>query len=727
MTLSKRLSWICFLFLAPLSPLLAQADDSITLEFKSPNYQEGLWETHEGGVLKTKDFDLQAKDIVYEKRNSEEILTHKLTAENNLLLVYQGRLFKADKFEYDFVKQEGVLKNGNLKYDLWYVQGKTILITPEKEIIVENGSLTSCPKDHSEWKIQTSSLKILNNSIISASSVVIYFLKLPIFWLPYFKVDINQIKGIPIKNRIHFRGASGTTLNFRYRFFSQNDWNTFLRLDYNLKGKAGLGLDAEYDSEENQSHFSSKNYITTNDIPAEQKKKTRFKIESDYRIRVESDYRKSLDNGKTTLELNFDYLSDYNLLFDQGDSFLHETPGKTDFRLRRLDPFWITNFYTRLRINSFETVKQELPTIEFNIKPLALFDTGIFSSSYLKISYLNFVFSEQEEASEEGQEEPTQQSNDFESLRTVFKQDFYKTFWLSHVSFTPKLNFTGIFYSNSPDEDPVWTHVQKASYIFQSDFSKKYSNYTHILTPFLEHEIVSKPSTEISKHYIFDSDDTLTYLNLIKFGLRNSLYLKQNDFLNRKINLSLYAHFFPNNSTIEHKLPQWITELDFKQNPRTTHLIKFVWNAPRRYVDFFQYRLLSSLTEKLTASFELSHRSPTYWRKADRSSYYLEALLSEESLIDSPVSYPRDALITKFHYQVTPLDSIAWYARFVKNAKPGFRPFEEHKIEYETKLHCNWALKLAYEKTMRKSHGFSVNLTLLDSIPKTKPLPKVFY
>lgn len=711
----------CSILLLSLAFLLASFNPSlekVELNLNQPSYQDGVWQSTQGGVIANDLFRVQAQNISYTKKDD----AHFLDAKGNVFLFYQDRPFKAQSFHYDFITKKGHLKKASFNYDLWFIRGKDVFIDSDGKVSVDEAELTSCPSSDSEWSALASELTVTEKSLIHTSNLVLKFLKLPFFWLPRLDIDTDEVKGIPIKNRIHFRGARGTSLALSYRFLSLSDWEAFLRLDYNFKKRGGVGLDFNYENQQDDTSYFAKNFITI----GPQKSLTSTNPLPQNRYHIEGEFQQSFEQGKTSLEVRYDRLSDYQLISEYGESYTYEQPNKTELRLRRIGHYWISNFYSRVRINPFETVKQELPSVEFSLKPYLIPHTSIFATSRVKLSYLNFVFSDEPAYKHANKKKQEESLDNFDSLRFVLKQDFFRSFWFQNVNFTPRANITGIYYSSGPHAKAVWTHVQSIGYHIQSDFYKHTNNYKHILSPYIDHKLISRPSTAISEHYVFDNDDMLSYLNQIEYGINNALYTKKEGFLERPVSFKVYSYFFPNNATINHKSSQIYFDSYLKNNDRNQHFFQVVWNFPKKHLDFLLYRLSSTLTQKLTTNLEFSHRSANFWRKADRSDFSLEALLEETDMFNTPLSFKRDTILTGLHYQLSPVQSISWATRFVIGSEGRFSSFKEQKLEFTSEIRCNWLLKLAYERTMLEPHRFSISLSLRDSIPKSKPLPRKF-
>src|SRR5262249_24126937 len=113
------------------------------------------------------------------------------------------------------------------------------------------------------------------------------------------------------------------------------------------------------------------------------------------RYRFEGMFSKKMHDDKTSVKFTYDRISDKDMpgvYYDRDFDF--DTAERTQLLIRREEPQWIGTLNTRVRINSFQTVKQELPTLEVNFKSFDLRHTGIIFENLASASYLNFEYSE---------------------------------------------------------------------------------------------------------------------------------------------------------------------------------------------------------------------------------------------------------------------------------------------------------------------------------------------
>ncbi len=70
-----------------------------------------LFETHSGAIIIGDGIRLQAKNILYTRDLNSEKKVHTVIAEGDVMIVYDHRIFIADKIEYNFIAKTGLLYN----------------------------------------------------------------------------------------------------------------------------------------------------------------------------------------------------------------------------------------------------------------------------------------------------------------------------------------------------------------------------------------------------------------------------------------------------------------------------------------------------------------------------------------------------------------------------------------------------------------------------------------
>ena len=185
---------------------------------------------------------------------------------------------------------------------------------------------------------------------------------------------------VPLR-RIRFGSDSefGTSVETRWhlaRLLGRKDpeWlESQLAVDYFSKRGIGAGVDAEYQTDEAKGFFQS--YII-DDRGEDDLSRYRKNIEPDQDLRGRFSFRHRQylpEDWQLTTEVS--YLSDRNFLeWFYRDEFHNDKGQETLVYLKRLRDNWAFSILGKIRINDFETMTEELPSLEYHLKGQSFWD-----------------------------------------------------------------------------------------------------------------------------------------------------------------------------------------------------------------------------------------------------------------------------------------------------------------------------------------------------------------
>ena len=317
---------------------------------------------------------------------------------------------------------------------------------------------------------------------------------------------------------------------------------------------------------------------------------------------------------------------------------------RTELIVRHQRENFITNFITRVRVNPFQTIKQELPTLELNFKPYAIGSTGViwenaFQASYLDFSYANDII----------------HAPDFNSTRCEYTTKILRPYQLGYFTLTPELGSTNIYYGNSPQNDAKLLSLALMGVTAQTTLSKTWENYKQVLEPYAKWTYLTAPTVPPPDHYIFDIDDGWARLNTVRIGVRQNL-LRRSSCCNiyRLFTADLYTFAFINTPTQPTAFPKVFLDLSFNSSRTLKHTLLTAWDFRFNELDKFNFRTDWTVSNDLAISFEWRHRSRYSFRKAVTHNYILESFRTVNELLHSQLSDRRDTLLVHLFYQFHP-------------------------------------------------------------------------
>lgn len=668
----------------------AQALEGMTVDLRHPEFAEGILKTEQGGVISAEGIRIQAKKISYERRQDGSQAICKIEAEGDLLIEFNNYVFIGERLEYNFIEKTGVIFNGKTTVEPWFFGGEQILLNSDGSYTIYNSFLTTSENSEMEWKLSAEKATLFPNSDLCAKEFKFKYHNFPLFWLPSIKVNLDFIKDFPIKYSARWGGRQGPRIEFLYEIFSWRRWKTFARFDYRLTRGPGFGLESYYRSDDRKEVFESISYVARDSSLDSRKEKTRY--------RLQGSYSNSFFDNSVTLNLTYDKLSDKLMATDYSDSGLHlEYPGATGIKIRRQADNWIANLRSTIRLNTFQTIKQELPTFEVTWKPYTLGSSKVISNQVFRASYLDFQYADH-----------IHQLNDFHSPRIQYLQQLYRTFRMNSLIITPKIGGTAIYYGSVPEENERWLILGAFKVDAKMPFYKKHDCFTHTLVPFASYNLFTMPTSKPKEHYIFDINDGLYELNLLQFGIEQSFYFKNNNLLiNRPLNLSIFANAFFDSKTYHKTIPKIYGLAEFYLTPRIKYTASTAWDFEHGILDHFNLRAQWTCNANMALSAEYRHRSPYDFRKADRTNFFLDAYKSPHRLLDSPLSDRRDTILLDLFYRFHPLWAFGFQSRHGWNRKsqPVYNEFE---IDLLGKPHAAWQVKFSYQHRENDHHRFTV-------------------
>ncbi len=661
----------------------------ITLDLREPTLSDGVLTTESGGVIEGPDFRLQAKKIAYKKTDCEI----KLEAEGDLILEFGDYIFVGRSLVYNFLEKKGILYDGRTSVDPWFLGGEEIILCPDNSFIIQNGFASTSENYKTEWQIEVKKAHLKEKHLLSARDVKFRFFSLPLFWMPCFRINLDSIFDSPFRYTVRFGGAQGPRVGMTYEIFSWERWKTFLRLDYRFKRGLGGGLDIAYKSPNHKEYLRSINYIAEDTTRFDRKERTRYRI---YGL-----YQNTYDCDRTSLEITYDKVSDKEMATDYKDQGLYlDTTKRTQIDLRRQEDNFIMNLLFRFRVNDFQTVKQELPTLTLNFHPYTLGKTGIIAESFLKASYLELEYTEKKT-----------KVHDYNSPRYQVVQTLYRPYNFKSFKFTPEISGVAIYYGNSPDKLERWLTTFCTQATLQTDLMKTYGSCKHVITPYLKYHYCAFPSTPPEDLFVFDIDDGWYYLNALRFGFYNNFFIKKRcDTISRKLYLDLFSYAFFDTHTIDQRIPKIYTDLIYDVNDFMRLSSKFAYDLDHGVIDHLTGRLDWTVSSNLAFKFEYRTRSAYSWRKVDHYNFTLDSFLNEEKLKESSLSDERDTFLFNLFYRFNPSFALQFQSRTGWGRKKEPK-YNEYQVDILGTLRSSWHLKFSY-RHKENDDRFSINFNI---------------
>jgi hypothetical protein len=664
----------------------------ITVDLREPVWSEGVLTTEKGGLIQGPNLRIQARKILYKRKIVDGKPVFAIEAEDELILEFGEYVFIGKRLEYDFQTKSGIIYEGRSTIEPWYFGGERIELLPDGSYTVSNGFVTTSENYNTNWQIAVEKAVLTENRLLNATNVEFRFIKLPLFWLPSFKMNLDSIFDAPVRYLFRWGGHQGPRIGAIYEVFSWNRFKTFLHMDYRVKRGFGGGIETAYRSADHRAEFRTINYVAKDSSISNPHERTRYRFQGLYHNTIVED--------KVSLDISYDKLSDKDMATDYNDRGLElDTAGRTELQMRHQSDNWITNLYSRIRLNNFQTINQELPTLETRWKPFLLGHTGLISDSYYRGSYLDFKYANN-----------LKDVEDYHSSRLELSHRSYRPFVSKLVTITPEAGIVGILYGTTransgliecgnkpPKHGPRSIGIALLGCEANTTFYRLYRDMKHVMMPYIKYNYYTSPSLSPKEHYIFDIDDGWYRLNVLRFGLQQSLLVKSsNGLIGRRIMVDIYANAFFNTPTIERTIPYVYTKLEFRSLTTINHTITGAWDFQRANLSFLNIRTEWTYDADLALAAEFRHRNSYAWRKVEYSNYILDSYRSENQLRHSSLSDRRSTFLVHMFYRFYPnwaieLESREGWDRLCE------RNYREFEVDLLTTLSSAWRMKFSYQ------------------------------
>jgi hypothetical protein len=279
------------------------------------------------------------------------------------------------------------------------------------------------------------------------------------------------------------------------------------------------------------------------------------------------------------------------------------------------------------------------------------------------------------------------------------------------VTLTPKAGLTGIFYTRSPEHDAIGQLVYRYGGDLSTRFIRCSTSTRHLIEPYLSYLGFSRPQAGVDDHFTFDIHDGYTRLDQLRFGLRNWVFLNQDEPFLPLLQWDLYSYGFFGARSFSQVIPKAFTDVRINR-PNWAFIAAVAWNLQERLLDYSNLRFLWTVNASLAFSLEFRHRSSFDWRKAEHENYMVDFARPLSELLDSPLSDRRNTFLTKAHIRFSPRWNmqIETHHGWDRKDEPNYHGA---KVEFYTMLTSTWQLRVSYEYTPYDPFRISYNFRLI--------------
>jgi len=683
-----------------------EKEGKLNIKLIEPVYKDGMLTTDKGGTISGKDFTLQATHIQYIRKTEKQEAIHKIYAWGNLAFHYSGKDYVGEKLEFNVDKKTTIITNGCTYVEPWYAGGTTINLAPDGSGLIQDAYITTAENEKHEWEIFSKNAKISKDGTMRAKNVSCHFVKIPFFWIPSYTTNLKKGHASPIKYRLRWGGGLNFRLGLMYSLYHRENVTADLLGDIVFGQGIGAGVIVRYDNPNGKEKFVSYNY-GAHDIT------TKTEDNPWLRYRFRGEYSNSYFDDWFYLNGSYDKLSDSNMRSDYMNQGLDSSKIlPTEVRLSKNSANWVSNINTKVRINEFQTIKEELPLFQWNGRPMQLGRSHLLLYNNFSAGWLNYKFADF-----------VPNVSNFHSSRIELAQGLQRHFQMGPISITPEVGYDFISYNNSPRKQSENLAVGIAKVECHTRFVRPFKQGHDFLEPYVQYDYVTHPTSRPQNHFLFDMRDGWYRLNSMRFGFRNFLSLYSTDSFSKQLTFDLYSRAFFRTPTMGQSVPKIYLDATWKPTPYQAWSCSTAYDTYHKVLDHFNIKSAFTLTDDIAFTVEYRKRSAFDWRKTDRDNFMLETWKSNRSLADSPLSDRRDTVLGSLFFRLTPTLSCELLAQH------GFhriyaKPYNAFELDISTLIRS--AMKATFSIQTRNNHRrYSLELEWALDIPKFSQGPKI--
>jgi hypothetical protein len=666
----------------------------LKVNLKDPEFHQGVIKTSKGGIIESEGMRIQAQNLEYLNRTENGLPVKKVIAEGNLLLEYAGRAFVGRKLEYDFVTKKGTLWDGRTATDFWFIGGDEIELEPDGSLRLNNAYVTTVEGQDQWWELRSSSIDINDKNMLAAQGIKFNFFRIPVLWLPSFKINMKFLKDPPIKYRVLWDQVLREKITMRYELYSTETFSLYGRLDYRFRYGPGAAIETNYRSLDRRTLFQTKSYGAFDKLIPQERGDKRFRLQGLFDTHTRDE--------KTHVHMTYDRLSDDKMPQDfKAEDFEVDTQMRTILWATHQHRNFFSRFVLQPRINGFQSINQQLPFVMTSVRPFQLGSTGIISENTMSAGYLDYVFGEQ----------LASQLHSTHSARLETNNSLYRPFPVGPFTLTPSIGVVGIFYSNTQKHHAAGQGIFSYNLEANTRLYRNYPTVRHIAEPYILYQGLTRPQVSNNNHYFFSIDDGYTTLNTMRMGVRQSFYSTRHPQFFPDYSVDLFTYGYFGETAFGRTFPKAYTQFEMR---RPSVLVRggVGYNFQQQLFDYTNILTGWTVSEDLALGLEFRHRSRYDWRKADHENFILDVYQPISDLIHSPISDGRNTLLAKIQMRLAPLwtlnlqSHLGWGRKNEPN-------YNEMSAALTTYLSSKWTVTFTYGRTADHRNHFDFHFNLL--------------
>jgi LPS-assembly protein len=493
---------------------------------------------------------------LYAERVEYNTITSQALATGNALLVKNKTNISSDRIEYNFKTGKGSAEYGLSASPPWYAWGEQINKVGENKYIIINGYVTTSPRLDPQWRLKSRKTTIYMGDKIVGKDTVLYFGKVPVFWLPGYVYSISD-DGSPLNLVLGHSSDWGAFALVSYAWFFDH-FKPRLHIDLRQENGIAGGVDLDiYGPADGKGKLET--YYADDQNREIDGGDT---IIDDERYRIS--FRHDQPLGESTYgNLEFHYLSDEDFLEDFfRDEFDLDVQKESFVNITHYNPNYTFNLFARRQINDFYNVFEKTPELSFDVRQQPLGGSPIYYSSSSSAGHLKQNFAEDSA------------DTDYDSVRVDSLQQFslpHKYFgWLNII---PSVGLQGTYYSDGSEESDLTRGIITSELEFFTKLFRVWDTQKpdlnidgirHVVEPRVIYTYIPTPSEEPEDLLQFDRIDRIDFANSFKLDLRNKIQTKRGRGVWDLIDFDSFIFYFPEDDEDGNTLSDFFFDLELR-------------------------------------------------------------------------------------------------------------------------------------------------------------------